>query len=221
MLLLQCLDRGRNIRFPHSLETRPVYEAVSLEFELTPEEWIAAQGAHHHQTYVRRGDLQRLQRTAGGLLGVVAVAGLVLGLWVTAVVWSAVGLLYVRAIPGQLKKQTRVQLGKTAREGVIPGLFGRHRIELRDEGMVDITEGYETTIHWSAVEGVEHVDGLFMIYTGTNSFLPIPESAFVGAEELRAFSDAFHTLRGLHAEGAIGAGTPSPSDADVPSPAPS
>lgn len=191
-----------------------MYEAVSLDFELTPEEWIAAQGVHYDRTYTRRGDLQRLQRTAGAVLGVVAVAGLVLGLWATALTWSAIGFLYVRAIPGQLKKQTRAQLAKTAREGVIPGLFGRHRIELREDGIADITDGYETTIHWSAVEGVDHLDGLFMVYTGANSFIPIPESAFRGPEELRAFSDAFHTLRGLHAEGAIGGGsrseTPTP-----------
>jgi len=179
-----------------------VLEAITLEFDLTPEEWIAAMGAHYDSVHAMRGDIRRLQSLTGAVLGTVAVAGALLGLWLTAAVWAVISLAYVNAIPGQVKRQTRLQLSKTADEGVIEGLFGTHRIELREEGIADITEGYETLIRWSSVEGVEHTDGLFIIYTGPNSFIPVPESAFGGAAELRAFSDTFYTLRGLDAEAA-------------------
>ena len=189
--------------FPRERKPRALLEAVSLEFELTPEEWVAAQGAHQDLVHMRRGDVQRLQTIAGTALGVISVAGLFMGLWLTSVIWAAIGFVYLRGIPRQVRKQTRLQLSRTAREGVVQGLFGRHRIELREEGLVDITDGYETVVRWGTIEGVEHTGGLFMIYTGPNSFVPIPDSAFRDSAELRAFSDAFHTLRGLHAEGAL------------------
>lgn len=179
-------------------------EATSLEFDLTPEEWIAAMGAHYDSVHATRGDVRRLQTITGAVLGTVAVAGALLGLWLTAAVWAGISLAYINAIPGQLKRQTRLQLSKTANEGVIEGLFGTHRIELREDGIADITDGYETLIRWGSVEGVEHAEGLFIIYTGPHSFIPVPESAFGGSAELRAFSDTFYTLRGLDAESAAG-----------------
>ena len=175
-------------------------EAITLEYELTPEEWVAAMGLHHDATHVRRGDVRRLQAITGGLLGAVAVGAWIMGFWVTAGIWATISLAYVHSIPGQLKRQARLHLGRTAGEGVIAGLFGTHRIELRAEGIADITSGYETVFRWNAVEGVDHEEGLFIIHVGPHAFIPIPDSAFGGPEELRAFSDAFYTLRGLDAE---------------------
>ncbi len=193
-----------------------VLEATTLEFDLTPEEWIAAMGAHYDSVHAMRGDVRRLQTITGAVLGTVAVTGAFLGLWLTAAVWAAISLAYINAIPGQIKRQTRIQLSKTADEGVIEGLFGTHRIELREEGIADITDGYESLIRWSSVEGVEHADGLFIIYTGPNSFLPVPESAFGGSAELRAFSDTFYTLRGLEAEAASGSVAPKDEQQGAP-----
>ncbi|NNM31720.1 MAG: YcxB family protein [Gemmatimonadetes bacterium] len=175
-------------------------EAITLEYDLTPEEWVAAMGMHHDATHLRRGDVKRLQAIAGGLLGAVAVGACLMGLWVTAGVWAAISFAYVHSIPGQLKRQARLHLGKTAAEGVIEGLFGTHRIELREEGIADLTSGYETLVRWNAVEAVDHAEGLFIIHVGPHALIPIPESAFGGPEELRAFGDAFYTLRGLDAE---------------------
>lgn len=195
-----------NICFLPCPDTRTL-EAITLEYELTPEEWVAAMGLHHDATHVRRGDVRRLQAIAGGLLGAVAVGAGLLGLWVTAGVWAVISFAYVHNIPSQLKRQARLHLGKTAGEGVIQGLFGTHRIELREEGIADITSGYETVVRWSAVEAVDHQEGLFIIHVGAHAFIPIPDSAFGGPEELRAFSDAFYTLRGLDAEKTVAAGT--------------
>ena len=180
-------------------------EAVTLEYDLTPEEWVAAMGVHQDSLHERRGDVKRLQTITGSVLGVVAVGAWWMGMWFTAGVWAAISLAYVHSIPRQLKRQTRIHLGKTAREGIIDGLFGTHRIELREEGIADITSGYETVIRWGAVEGVDHQDGLFIIHVGPNALIPIPDSAFGGPDELRAFSDAFYTLRGLEAERALAA----------------
>ncbi len=75
--------------------------------------------------------------------------------------------------------------------GITNGLFGPHRVELRDEGVLDSTTGYEWLTRWSSIERVEEANGTFMIYSGPNAFLPIPASAFRDSTILRAFGDRF------------------------------
>ena len=48
------------------------------------------------------------------------------------------------------------------------------------------------------------MDGSFLIYSGANSFLTIPSSAFPDTETLRAFGDHFFQLAGRTREVAGG-----------------
>jgi hypothetical protein len=76
--------------------------------------------------------------------------------------------------------------------GIANGMFGHHRVELRAEGVLDVTSGYEWMTRWTAIDRVEEVNGTFLVYTGPNAFLPIPSSAFPDADTLRAFGDRFY-----------------------------
>ncbi len=110
-------------------------------------------------------------------------------------IWLAAGGIVLAALNPIIRRSRRKQLEEFAATGIAHGMFGPHRVELRPEGMVDATEGYEWLTRWAAIDRVEESEGAFLIYTGPNAYLPIPHSAFRDSASLRRFSDVFYRLR--------------------------
>jgi hypothetical protein len=176
---------------------RPVPAA---DFELTPEDWEEVNLAHLLESPLY-AEAKSNSRVIGGLLfATLAVFSALMGSTTGALMFAITGPPFVYFLgPLQRKAQSK-SLKRLAKEGVSNGLFGHHRVEVREEGLFHSTHAYETLIRWHAVDDVREVDGYFFVYTGPNAFVPIPVTAFPDSESLRAFSDAFHACRARHRE---------------------
>jgi len=170
-------------------------EAVQVEFELTPEEWVEVSLQHSSKSPQVLEATRKVRILFGALIVLATLISLLDGGMTAAFVWLAAGAVVMAAMNPILRSARRKQVREYAASGIANGMFGPHRVELRPEGMLDATEGYEWLTRWSAVERVEEGDGSFLVYTGPNALLPIPHSAFRDAADLRRFSDAFYALR--------------------------
>jgi hypothetical protein len=166
-------------------------ETVSVEFELTPEEWVEVSIQHHAGS----AEVRRAERTAMGLFVTIVLVGallsLVSGSGAASLTWLLAGGIGIALLRPLIRRAREKQFGQFARSGITNGLFGPHRVELREEGVLNATEGYEWLVRWSAIERVEEGEGSFLVYNGPNSFMVIPHSAFRDAAGLRRFADVF------------------------------
>ena len=186
---------------------------VSVEFELTPEEWIEVSIQHSSQSPQVREATRTVKVLFGALIVLAALISLLDGALTGAVIWLAAGSVVLSMMNPLLRSSRRKQITQYAETGIANGMFGPHRVELGPEGMLDRTEGYEWLTRWSAIERVEEGDGAFLVYTGPNSLLPIPHSAFRDSASLRSFSDAFYALRERAAAELLPAGSSPAGDA--------
>jgi hypothetical protein len=161
------------------------------EFELTPEEWVEAGTAYLFEHDLHRANRAKQRRiyaamgvTMAALFYLVgALAGVVAALIAFTGLWIAAPTLYRRLL--------HRSLAGSARHGMVDGLFGPHRLEVRREFLRDVTSGYETRWRWKNVRGVGENEGTFLIKVGPTALIPLPASAFRDAESLRRFGDAF------------------------------
>ena len=107
-----------------------------------------------------------------------------------------IGVLMVAVLKPLVRHSQKRQIAKVTDLGLINGIFGHHRVELREEGILNSTSEYDWLVQWSAIEDIKESDGSFLIYSGANSFLTIPSSAFSDTETLRAFGDRLFQLAG-------------------------
>ena len=173
----------------------PPGDWVAVEFELTPEDWVELSLEHAW----RSKSLAEARRMVRLLLIAIFVLLMVLfllqGSSALAVTVLFAGGLLLAVLDPLLRRSQRGQLRKVAAAGLAHGTFGPHRVELRPEGMVDVTDSYQWLTRWPAIDRVEEGDGAFLIYTGPNALLPIPHSAFRDGASLRQFSEAFYRLK--------------------------
>jgi len=170
-------------------------EVVAVEFELTPEEWIEVSLEHAMKSPLVK-QARRMVRVFLGLLVILAAwLSAVTGAPSAALMWLLAGFVVMAFMGPLLRSAQRRQITKYADTGITNGMFGPHRVELRPEGILDSTEGYEWLTRWPSIERVEDGEGCFLIYTGPNALLPIPHTAFPDAEALRQFSRAFFALK--------------------------
>ncbi len=164
----------------------------SVEYELTPEDWEAVNAAHIFESPVYV-EAARKTRVVGGLLFATLSAYCFLaGAATGGVLFAVAGPPFVYFVGPLMRKSQLASLRKMRRQGISNGLFGRHRIEVREDGLYHATDAYETLIRWHAIDDVKQKDDHFFVYTGPNAFVPIPVTAFPDAERMRAFSHAFH-----------------------------
>ncbi|MGD8287741.1 MAG: YcxB family protein [Gemmatimonadota bacterium] len=183
-----------------------VPEPVTVEFELTPEEWVDV-SMQHAATQPQLVKAVRNMRIAFALLMLALAALFFLGGMPMAGYVFLIAALFMSATLGpMIRSSQRKRTLDYARTGIANGMFGPHRVELRPEGMLDVTDGYEWLTRWSAIERVEEGEAAFLVYTGPNSLLPIPHSAFRDSESLRRFSHAFFALREQDATKRVGGG---------------
>ena len=169
----------------------PGSDVVTVEFEFTPEDWARANATHSWNSELTKKALKQMQVLFAMIVGLMALLMLLGGSAVGAIAMLLAGTVLVGVLKPLVRISQRRQIKKVANLGLINGIFGPHRVELRDEGILDSTTGYEFLVRWSAIEDIKESDGSFLIYSGANSFLTIPSSAFPDTETLRAFGDRF------------------------------
>lgn len=176
-------------------------DVVAVEYEFTREDWVSAMESYMQGQGTHRKQLRSL-RVAFALTIAALVLLLLWGGWPTmAAITALLGGGWVAALPALTRKQQERHLRRIAEEGVANGTFGRHRVVLTDDGIMDSAEGYDRLVHWSAVDRVEDVGDALLVYNGPHSFLPIPLAAFPDRATFEAFSERF--FRGLEAAGRL------------------
>ena len=168
---------------------------AAVEFELTPEEWIEVSLEHAMRSPLVRQARRMVRILLGVLVLLAAWLSVVTGAPSAALMWLLAGGVVTAFMGPILRSAQRRQVSKYAETGITNGMFGPHRVELRPEGVLDSTEGYEWLTRWPSIERVEEGEGCFLIYTGPNALLPIPHTAFPDSESLRRFSRAFFALK--------------------------
>jgi hypothetical protein len=170
-------------------------EPVVVEFELTPEEWVEVSLQHASKSPQIRQARRMVRLLVGAIVVLAALLSILDGAASAGLVWLIAGVVVMAFMGPILRSSQRHQIRKHAEGGITNGMFGPHRVELRPEGMLDSTDGYEWLARWSSIERVEDGEGCFLIYTGPNALLPIPHTAFRDSESLRRFSHAFFTFK--------------------------
>ena len=168
---------------------------IAIEFELTPEDWVEVSMEHAWRSRPLAEARRQIRLVLIALFLVLMLLFLLQGATAFAVTMLFAGGLLVAILDPLLRSSQRSQLRRVAEAGLANGTFGRHRVELRPEGMLDATEGYEWLTRWSAIDRVEEGQGSFLIYMGPNALLPVPHSAFRDGASLRQFAEAFYRLR--------------------------
>ncbi len=168
-----------------------VADPIAVDFEFTPEDWARANATHSWNSELTKKALTQMQVLFGVIVSLMAVLLLLGGTAVGAVAMLIAGTLLVGVLKPLVRHSQKRQIKKVADVGLINGIFGPHHVELREEGILDSTTGYDWLVKWSAIEDIKESDGSFLIYSGANSFLTIPSSAFPDTETLRAFGDRF------------------------------
>lgn len=167
---------------------------VTVEFDLTPEEWVDVAVEHNRQSPVVKKAALNGQLALGGITVILALLALMAGYPTFTLAWLFGGAIGVVLMPRLFERAQRKQYADIARGGITNGMFGTHRVSLLDEGIMDETDAYQRLTRWHAVEKVVDGPGAFMIYFGSDAFLPVPHSAFRDSTQLRAFSERFFAL---------------------------
>ena len=161
------------------MSEQPSGPAVA-EFEITPEDWEEVNAVHLFDGPLHE-ELVRNTRAVSFLLG-----------WtVGSVLFIAAGLVIPVFVRPLQEHAQRSALKKLGRQGVSNGTFGRHRVEVREEGLLHQTDAFDVLVRWHAIDEVKERSDHIFIYTGPNAFLPIPVTAFPDSASLRTFADAF------------------------------
>jgi hypothetical protein len=166
-------------------------DPITVEFEFTPEDWERANATHSWNSELTKNALKQMQVLFGAIVSLMALLLFLGGTGLGAAAMLIAGTLMFGMLRPLVRHSQKRQIKKVADLGLINGIFGPHRVELRDDGILNSTTGYEWLVRWSAIEDIKESDGSFLIYSGANSFLTIPSSAFPDNETLRAFGDRF------------------------------
>lgn len=167
---------------------------MTVEYELTHDEYVDACGHHMAKSPLVQGPVRRMQFLVFLLCVTIGLLQLLAGWPVAAGLMVVAGVVLALGAPAITRRAQRRQLLRTAASGLVNGMFGPHRVTLLPEGIRDETEGYEWLVRWSAIEGVAEAGDVLMIYLGTNAFLPVPITAFPDRATALAFRDRFLEL---------------------------
>ena len=99
---------------------------------------------------------------------------------VFAVAWAAF-------LPRWMRNSTARRVRRVAEEGVARGLFGRHTLELSEDGVRDRTPYTDHLTRWAGLERVAESPQAVILYTGPNNGLPIPRRTFESDAAREAF----------------------------------
>jgi hypothetical protein len=87
------------------------------------------------------------------------------------------GALLVGSLKPLVRHSQKRQLKKVADVGLINGIFGHHRAELREEGILNSTSGYDWLVKWNAIEDIKDVGRVLPHLFGCQF---LPDDPFLG-----------------------------------------
>ena len=172
------------------MSEQPSGPAVA-EFEITPEDWEEVNAVHLFDGPLHEELVRNNRAVSFLLLAALAALSFLLGWTVGSVLFIAAGLVIPVFVRPLQEHAQRSALKKLGRQGVSNGTFGRHRVEVREEGLLHQTDAFDVLVRWHAIDEVKERSDHIFIYTGPNAFLPIPVTAFPDSASLRTFADAF------------------------------
>lgn len=163
----------------------------SIRFELTRQDWEAAQVAHLEMSPANRRRLRISRTILVGIFAIGAILGLLFEGFYGALPWAIAMVLWALGFKTLTRFTHRRLARRIAKEGVMHGIFGPHEVRISEEGLADVTPVYEVRVKWSGIDRVTEASGNFLVYTGAHSLVIIPASAFQDSNELRSFGAAF------------------------------
>ena len=178
----------------------------TAEFEITPEDWEEVNAAHLFASSLFRDSAKNVRILTGLLFVTLALYTLLIGSSFLAMVFLVATPGAVAAMGPLIRSAQRNSLRKLSEQGISNGVFGSHRVEVREEGLWHATNAFESLLRWHAIDRVVETGGFFFVYTGPNAFLPIPVTAFRDVDSLRTFADTFHRRRAATPLGWSGSG---------------
>jgi hypothetical protein len=103
--------------------------------------------------------------------------------------------LYLLYFPWAYRRKLRNIVAGMVSEGQNRGLFGRHRVTISPESVVESSEHSQSSTAWRAVERIVSADERAYIYTNALAAIIVPRRAFASPSEFDAF---VRTARGHH-----------------------
>lgn len=159
---------------------------MKIRFEVTADDWLAAECHHWGRSPARRGRPGELVSAVLGAAGLVAAAGWVVGVWAALGLLVAVGglVLRLRWMVGRCALLTDDQLREQYKESLPREAVGRHELELTADYLVERTPYSERRIPLGDVKEVGSVGDLSFISVEPGRGCVIPHLAVTegGAE---------------------------------------
>ena len=148
---------------------------AEIEFEIS-EASLTAFNEHHAQ-YVPKLNKAIERHRLLWPVGIVILAAyawhregepfFVAGMVVTALLW---GLLVPRVLKDVYRKSVRKHYSEQAKRD----LYGAHKMQVRESGLVEFSPGGRSVTEWSKIMRVDETAGYTFVYIDTNTALIIP-----------------------------------------------
>ena len=149
---------------------------AEIEFGIT-EKSLTAFNEHHAQ-YVPKLKKAIERHRLLWPVGIIVLAGyawhregepfFIAGMVVTALLWSLI-------VPWTLKDVYRKSVRKHYSEQARKDMYGIHRMQIRESGLVEFTPGGRSTTEWDKIMRVDELSDYAFVYIDTNTALIIPK----------------------------------------------
>lgn len=149
---------------------------AEIEFEIT-EKSLTAFNEHHAQ-YVPKLKKAIERHRLLWPVGIVVLAGyawhrggepfFVAGMVATALLWSLI-------VPWTLKDVYRKSVRKHYSDQDKKDMYGMHKMQVKESGLVEISPGGRSTIGWENIMRVDELPDYAFVYIDTNTALIIPK----------------------------------------------
>lgn len=166
---------------------------MTIEYELTPDDYAAFAGYHHSQPAAAAGAQRRLRLGFTIAYLVIFLINLALGPTPGDFIWLILAVLWYALMPRFYRANVRRSVHRIAQQGLCRGSVGPHRLAIKTDGISDTTPHYEWTTYWSGVERVVRLPERVLVYVGPNAAFQVPRRAF---STEAAFDDCVRALRG-------------------------
>ena len=165
---------------------------MTIEYDLTADDYAAFAGYHHSQPGSAGGSQRRLRVGFTIAYLVIFAINLALGPTPGDFIWLILAALWYALMPRFYRASARRGVYRIAHQGLCRGSVGPHRLSIKPEGITDTTPHYEWTTYWSGVERVVELPERVLVYVGPNAAFQVPRRAF---STETAFNDCIRALK--------------------------
>ena len=102
-------------------------------------------------------------------------------------VFSILGLGWLLFYPRYFYRSIKKRTEKYIREGNNEGLLGMHEMTLTDDGIIDVTEGRQTSATWQSIQRMTEDENNLYIYNTSMSAYILPKQELSNWQEIKEF----------------------------------